>query len=802
MSPSILQTTLCSIVLAVALAPAVVRAEEERTGAPYFAVRAGGGDVLPLRETRADVAIAGVIARVRVTQVWENTGSAPIEAVYVFPGSTRSAVTAMRMKIGARTIEAKIAERKAARETYERAKEAGQSASLLEQQRPNVFTMNVANILPGDRIDTILEYSELIVPENGIYALVYPTVVGPRYVGAASAESAATDATTPWTASPYLAEGQAPTYRWGMSVRLAAGLPVREVRSPSHRISPRFEDARRVTVEVDDERGGNRDFVLEYRLDGERIEAGMLLYPGAAGEESFFLMMVEPPQRIEPTEIPAREYIFIVDVSGSMGGFPLDTAKRALTKLLEGLRTQDRFNVMFFSGGNAVLAPKSLAATPDNVARGLAMIAGARGGGGTEIVPALKQALAMPRAKDVSTTFVVVTDGYVTVEKELFGLVRDNLAEANLFALGIGRSVNRLLIEGLARAGLGQPFFALGPGEADQRADELLRVITTPVLTKASVRFEGFDAYDVEPPSIPDVFSARPVVVFGKYRGDAKGRVVLRGSNGGGPVERTLRVADFAPSDDHVALRALWARDRIQRLSDHASIAESDVNAEQVKKLGLKYSLLTAHTSFVAVDSLVRNHGGAPVTVEQPLPLPAGVPNAAVGGLLGASSGYGAASGYGSGGGGLGTVMGLGGLGTRGTGAGGGGRKGSAPAVRVDGGEGKMGGKSARVAAGDTIVAGALSSDVIQSVMRRQQARVRVCYQRALAKAPTLAGRIVARLSIGADGRVLAVELTADAIGDADLAQCLVRTLRSYVFPASPDGSAITVTYPFTFSPG
>ena len=264
-----------------------------------------------------------------------------------------------------------------------------------------------------------------------------------------------------------------------------------------------------------------------------------MLYQGQ--DENFFLAMVEPPIAPRPEQIPPREYIFIVDMSGSMHGFPLDTAKTLLDDLIGRLRPTDSFNVMLFSGSNSVMSPRSLPATPDNIQRALKVINDQEGGGSTELLPAMRRALALPRDENRARTMVVVTDGYVTVEKEAFELVRQHLGDANLFAFGIGSSVNRHLMEGLARAGKGEPFIVTDSRTAEAEAERFRKYIESPVLTHVKVNVEGLDAYDVEPHSVPDVFAARPVVVFGKYRGEPTGRLSIEGVAGNGPYSQSLR---------------------------------------------------------------------------------------------------------------------------------------------------------------------------------------------------------------------------------------------------------------------
>jgi Ca-activated chloride channel family protein len=603
----------------------------DRSLAPYFEVRGDGAtERLPLEETKADVQVAGVIARVRVTQTFRNDGRSPIEAIYVFPASTRAAVHGMRVRIGERTIEARIERKAAARAQYEQARQEGKRAALLEQERPNVFTMSVANVMPGDRLVAELDYSELIVPEGGVYELVYPTVVGPRYGGGADPKADG------WVANPYLPKGSAAPYRFGFRAHVESAIGIKEITSPSHRLDVSYASATSAEVRLAGTPAGDKDLVLRWRLAGDRIESGVLLSPPeAGGQDGWFLATVEPPARVAAALIPPREYVFVVDVSGSMQGFPLETSKALLRSMLPRLRPQDSFNLVFFAGGSWVLSPdRSLAASDANVRKALAAVDGQRGGGGTELMQALRTAYALPRADErVARSVVVVTDGYVAVEAQAFKLIRERLGEASCFAFGIGSSVNRGLIEALARAGQGEPFVVLSPQQAAAQAERLRVVVEQPVLTRVSYRFEGFDAREVAPMALPDLLAERPLVLFGKWRGEPRGRIVIRGQGANGPVETSIDVGRATPKAENAPLRVLWARRWVELLDDERHLGPAKEIEDAITDLGLAHRILTAFTSFVAVDSEVVNRTGGAATVRQPLPLPEGVENGAVGGV-------------------------------------------------------------------------------------------------------------------------------------------------------------------------
>jgi Ca-activated chloride channel family protein len=612
-----------------AAAPAPAAQEGPPPAGPHFFVPDGdpATDRLPLKSSSAEVRIAGAIAHVKVRQLFGNEARHPIEAVYVFPASTRASVHGMRMRVGERVIEAHIERKDQARQTYQKAKSEGKRASLLEQHRENVFTTRVANILPGDRIEVELDYSELLVPEQGVYQLVYPAVVGPRYPGGGNQVMR-----EGWMATSFLPPGEPEPYRFDVRVHLEAGIPLAEVTSPSHPVTVDRLGPSAAEVKLAQPGGGDRDYVLRWRLDGDRIQTGVLASPPDAQGEGYFALMVEPPRRSDAADVPPRELVFLVDVSGSMNGFPLDTAKVLVRALFEGLRPVDTFNVVMFAGGSRVLAPGgSVGATAENLSAALAVLDGENGGGGTELMGGLQASYGIPhRDSGRSRTVVVITDGFVGVEAESFRFVREHLDQANLFAFGIGSSVNRALIEGLARAAFAEPFVVLDANEAATTAARFQRYIERPLLTDIAVTCTGFEAFDVVPARIPDLLAERPLVVFGKYRGRPAGRLEITGRDGHGPFRREVMLGADQVKPELAPLRWLWARKQVQWLEDDLSLGNQQ-SAEPLAQLGLRYAIVTSRTSFVAVDHVVANPGGEQGTASQPLPLPRGVGPLAVG---------------------------------------------------------------------------------------------------------------------------------------------------------------------------
>jgi Ca-activated chloride channel family protein len=787
----ILNKKFCIIViLAVILMTAAVSfAQQEthvdKTLSPYFMVKSQDPDVdqLPLKSTHAEVHISGVIADVNVTQVYKNEGKKPLEAIYVFPASTKAAVYGMKMTIGERTITAKIHECEKARHIYNQAKQAGKSASLLEQHRPNVFQMNVANILPSDVIKVELKYTELLIPTDKVYEFVYPTVVGPRYVDQQSDEMGPTET---WTSNPYLNQKEPPTYRFNMSVHITAGLPIKDIACTSHKTRIDYKSPSFAAINIDptENNGGNRDFILKYRLAGNKIQTGLLLFEKE--NEKFFLLMMQPPKKIIKSQIPPREYIFIVDVSGSMHGFPLNISKKLLKDLISNLRPTDRFNVLLFAGGSQLMAEQSLPATSQNITRAIDTIERQRGGGGTRLLPALQKALSLSKTEGFSRSIVIATDGYVSVEAKVFDLMRKNLGDANMFAFGIGSSVNRHLIEGMARIGMREPFIITKPDQALITANKFRKLIESPVLTGINVDFGKFKAYDVEPPSIPDVLADRPVIVFGKWRGSPRGTISLQGYTGKNRFLKKIDVSKTKALKLNSALRYLWARHRIAMLADYNRLNKQDERIKEVTNLGLTYNLLTAYTSFVAVDTQVRLQDGQAVTVKQALPLPQGVSDYAVGGnnaIAGkALSSYGAAP----------LVLGM--------------RKSVVEERMAQKKEDRLTVEPETDAAscdknlielGQITVSEGLSEPSIRKIFEKQMHSFNTCYKQSLKKQPQLKGKIVFRLVVDPFGQVINVHLDKGVNNTKAFETCMLQKFKKLRFPASKKGIKTVIQVAF-----
>lgn len=605
---------------------------DDRTLAPYFYVESEDTkvDTFPLKETKVTTNINGTIAETFVTQTYTNEGTSPLNARYVFPASTKVTVHGMKMTIGNQVITAQIKEREEAREEYEEAKSEGKSASLLEQQRPNVFTMDVANVMPGDNIAIELHYTEMITPSEGVYQFVFPTVTGPRYV---NPNQETTQDSDQWTATPYLEDGRTAEGKYDIVVNLSTGVPITDMKCKSHSLNVDFssETSAQLTLADPEHYAGDRDFILNYKLTGEELSSGLMLYTGE--EENFFMLTVQPPERFASEDIPPREYIFVLDVSGSMYGYPLDTAKGLIKDLVSNLRKTDSFNLILFSSDIYQMSPQSLPATRKNIRAAMRLIDEQEGGGGTLLSTALESALATPANENMARNIITITDGYISDEKNVFQIIHQNLNTTSFFSFGIGDAVNRYLIDGIAKAGQGESFVVTDSADAAETASRFRTYIEAPILTDINVSYDGFDVYDVEPAAASTLFAQKPVVLFGKWRGEPEGSIRLTGRTGKEEYQQGISVTGIQPLEANQAIRYLWARSRVERLTDYGCNTRTvDAVKQEITTLGLNYSMITPYTSFIAVTDVIRNTDGTGTDVDQPLPLPSNVSNFAVGG--------------------------------------------------------------------------------------------------------------------------------------------------------------------------
>ncbi len=575
----------------------------------------------PLKHTSVKADASGFLARVTVTQEFENNFAQPIEAVYAFPLPNNAAVDNLTMLVGTRTVRGKIMRREEARKTYETAKTEGKTASLLDQERPNIFTQSVANILPNEKITVIISYVETLKYEDGAYEFVFPMTVAPRYVPNSVKTGDAQKI------SPPIAKTRA-GHDISIEVNLNAGVPVEEIRSRSHELQTVNLSATSASIKLKNETEiPNRDFVLRYDVSGKRIEDAVLTHRDARG--GFFTMILQPPDRFITEDVTPKEIVFVLDTSGSMSGFPIEKAKEAMRLSLENLYPNDTFNLITFAGDTSILFDEPVPATQANLERAKAFLESRSGAGGTEMMTAIKAALEPSDANDHIRIVCFMTDGEVGNDLEIISEVQKH-KNARVFSFGIGSSVNRFLLDKIAEEGRGEAEYVSLEDDGSKAAKRFYERVRTPLLTDVSIDWNGLPVADVYPNRISDLFSAKPVVVFGRYTKGASGTIKLKGKVGGQDLVREIVVTFPETESRNDVLATLWARTRIDDLmkQDYKGVQDGNTKPEvqnTITNIGLEYRLLTQFTSFVAVEEIIKTQGGQPIKVEVPVELPQGM---------------------------------------------------------------------------------------------------------------------------------------------------------------------------------
>lgn len=615
-----------------------VSAQEVATPGSLRVIDANGKSkaACPLKHTDVKAQISGFLSRVVVTQEFENPFSEKIEAVYTFPLPQNAAIDDMTMLVGDRTVRGKILPREEAQAVYEAAKTGGQTASLLDQERPNVFTQSVANILPGEQIKITISYVETLKYEDGSYEFVFPMVVGPRYIPGAPTEAKgngfAPDTDRVPDASRItprpVPEGMRTGHDISFDLNLDAGVPIDGLSAKTHEVAVERPDGHRAHVRLKEQATiPNKDFILRVDVAGKKMQDALLTH--ASGTNGFFTLILQPPERVTAEDVMPKELVFVLDTSGSMNGFPIEKAKETMKLALDSLYPYDTFNLITFSGDTHVLFPEPVPATKENLQKAQKFLESRAGSGGTEMMKAIRAALDPSDAQSHVRIVCFMTDGYVGNEMEIIGEVQKH-ANARVFSFGIGSSVNRFLLDSMARHGRGEVEYVALNDDGSAAARRFHERVRNPLLTDISIDWNGMPVSDVYPKTIPDLFSAKPVVLSGRYTTGGRGVIRLKGKMSGRDFVKEIPVDFSDPQARHDVLATLWARTRVDDLmsQDYKGMQQGNTRddlKQAITQLGLEYRLMTQFTSFVAVEEMIVTDGGQPRRIDVPVEVPEGV---------------------------------------------------------------------------------------------------------------------------------------------------------------------------------
>jgi len=602
----------------------------------YRSPSSGRYESVPLVHTDVALDVRGLVAAATVTQQYVNSSAEPIEAVYVFPLPHDAAVYDLEIRIGNRLIRSVIREREEAKRVYESAKSEGKRAALVEEERPNIFTASVANLMPGDHVDVRLRYVQPLLWEGGRVRLVFPMVVGPRYIPGTPAVShngtgwapdtdAVPDASriTPIVQHPE----SRPAHDISLVVDLDSGLEAASIKSISHEITVRRLSDGRQRIEL--AHGAmlpNKDFVLEVQQpESTQPTAALFLSPASDSGETHFLLAAYPPSVQLAKRMPV-EMLYMIDVSGSMAGTSIQQAREALLQALDRLGSNDRFGILAFSSGYHEFASEPLTATAENVAAARRFVQHLEAGGGTEMLPALLHLMRKPEIPGYLRHIVLLTDGDLGNEEEIFAALRPCLGGARLYTVAIGSAPNFFLATKMAQFGRGTFTHIADISEIREQMGRLLESLENPVLTDVKLSFEGVEVAELYPERPPDLFLRQPLLIFGRISHGHKGKLRITAHSGSDPYETSIAF-DVSKAFFHPGITTLWARQRVEELMDHWRRSDEDARAEVRTTLvahAIRYRLVTRFTSLVAVEEIVANPSSQSSTVPVPTQLPAG----------------------------------------------------------------------------------------------------------------------------------------------------------------------------------
>ena len=586
----------------------------------------------PLKHTSAVAEITGSVAQVEVIQTFQNPYDRKIEAVYVFPLPDRAAVNDMDIRVGDRTIKGQIRKREEARAAYEAARRAGHVAALLDQERPNIFTQSVANILPGSEVVVTIRYFEQVPYASGDYEFSFPMVVGPRFIPgeptAAGQRGLSPDTTQVPDASRITPPGLRPERRTGhdisLEVRLDAGATVRDLASPTHQVRIESNGRGGDIIRLKEEDSiPNRDFVLRYRVDGDA--PNLIVLPHRTEGDGYFLMLVQPEAKPAGAHIAPKEMIFVVDCSGSMSGEPIEKVKEAMRYALQGLEPRDTFQVVRFSTHAETFEHAPVPATAGNIERALRYVDRLSGQGGTILLEGVKTALQYREDPERLRIVSFMTDGYIGNEEAILEYMAQHLGGARLFSFGVGSAVNRYLLDKMADFGRGAVEYVLPADDSGKAIRRFYDRIRSPYLTDIQIDWGGLGVTEMHPREIPDLFLGQPVTVSGRYGKPGRAEVTLRARLGGKPYEKRFTVRLPERRAEGEAIARLWARAHIEDLTDRHIVSREPALVEEITKVALAHRLVSKYTSFVAVEERIDTGPDKPALVEVPVCTPQGV---------------------------------------------------------------------------------------------------------------------------------------------------------------------------------
>ncbi len=622
----------CGVIFsAIGLFASSVRAEETLTpvqrlsdvnqGSLLFKDANGGFVQAPTLHTDINVSVSGMIARATVRQTFTNPQDLWVEGVYVFPLPEDAAVDHLNMIVGERIIEGQIKERDEAKRTYEKAKSQGKKASLIEQERPNLFTNSVANIGPREEITVEIQYQQVLHYESNEFRLRIPLAITPRYIpgqipldlvqthesitqfngmGWAMNTDRVPDASriTP----PIHADQEEKINPVSLTIKLTPGFPLAKLESAYHEIESTQQDETTIITFKNKRVFADRDFELSWAPQATHAPKAAL-FSEKVGEDDYHLIMVLPPQtQNSNTQRLDREVIFIIDTSGSMGGTSIDQAKQSLQLALDNLQRNDKFNIIEFNSDYDMLFRNSEKASTRNLRRARQYVSALEASGGTNMYPAIEAALKNQQESHYVRQIVFLTDGSVGNESELFKLINTQLQNSRLFTVGIGSAPNSHFMKKAAQFGRGSYTYVGNTNEVKTKMADLFRKLENPLMSNINADF-GQAKTDSYPRRLPDLYDGEPLILITKTDSNAKSINIIGQRQDNTQLQQWQNRFNLSNGSNGSGIAVLWARYKIADLMDeYHQGGDKEKLRQEIIDVAMEHHLVSKYTSLVAVD--------------------------------------------------------------------------------------------------------------------------------------------------------------------------------------------------------
>ena len=568
-----------------------------------------------LKETRVEAEISGVLARVRVSQVFQNPFSDRLEALYVFPLPENSAVDAYSFQIGERLIVGEVKERVEARQIYERARQDGRKAALLEQERANIFTQSVANIPANAEVVIHIEYVQPLEVDQERYLFRFPMVVGPRYIPGTPVSRPsmgrgwARDTDLVPDASRITPEVIPSGMRNGndvfITVKIDGAMPIQAVTPVTHELNveKRSETESIVTLK-NQSVVPDQDFIFEYRLAGEHTTLASMTHRASSNEDGYVMLALQPKWSLDSSEITSREVLLVLDTSGSMNGPAMSQLRQFADKILDGLKAEDTFRVISFSNQARAFQPAAVPATGENIEAAKNFVRGLRANGGTNLLSALQLALGETQTESSPPRYLfLMTDALVGNDHSILRYLKDQrFQDARVFPVAFGAAPNDYLMKRAAEIGRGFSLQVTNQDNPVALAEQVNVLTNSPYMTDLQIDWGDLTVQDQVPERLPDLYAGKPLIVLAKYSQTGFSTVKLRGNVMGQPVELELELELPEIEPAHDSIGSVWARQRIRQIWNRDVGAETPAGKAEITELGLRHQLVTAYTSFIAVE--------------------------------------------------------------------------------------------------------------------------------------------------------------------------------------------------------